>query len=74
MIDEPRDHRVTIRTTVTVGGDINRTVRVETFDLTATQYERWPDNNSRLAESALARHAARHPKRGSKPANREVQP
>jgi hypothetical protein len=39
---EPRNHRITIRTTV--GGDINKTLRVQTFDLTATEWERlWID-------------------------------
>jgi hypothetical protein len=37
MTDEPRNHRVTIHHTV--GGDINKTLRVETFDMTATEWE-----------------------------------
>jgi hypothetical protein len=41
MIDEPRNHRVTIRHTV--AGDINKTLCVETFDMTATEWERWLD-------------------------------
>jgi hypothetical protein len=48
---EPRNHRLTIRDTV--GGDINKTRHVETFDLTETEYEHWLDTESRRLRALL---------------------
>ena len=36
--EEPRNYRITIRTCT--GGDVNRTTRTETSDMTREEYER----------------------------------
>jgi hypothetical protein len=46
MTNEPRHH--------TIGGDINRTLRVETFDLTATEWERWLAEDRKRGAASLA--------------------
>ena len=46
---QKRNHRVTIHTTV--GGDINRTLRTETFDMTEAEYDRFLRSDPRWLPS-----------------------
>ena len=63
MKPEPRNHRLIIRHTM--GGDINKTLSVETYDLTATEWEQWLTRESKRVEADRARHAARHQPKGA---------